>query len=217
MSKQTYHFAQYRTDHIARCIAERKSFTTYGNLSGNTNGFPGLWGWECDHPAWEARLREIALAPDVWQVEYVVYSYRTVVAVLVRDISARKFGQGDPEPLHWEVDYAASWHSTCTSRAVHSFLAAIDVEFSWHARQLGTISNIGQNHEHVHRVYRIGHEWAVAERLSDYQRRLLSGQEIGRPMRGPTRQALQRVGVLDESGWLTQFGLQVAAYCVGAR
>lgn len=197
MSKQTYHFAQYRTDH----------------------GFSGVWGWENHHPAWAARLREIALAPDVWQIEYVVYSYRTVVAVLVRDISARKFGQGDAEPLHWEVDYAASWHSNCTPRAVHSFLAAIDVPgyFSWHARQLGTISNIGENHEHVHRVYRIGHEWAVAERLSDYQRRVLSGTEIARPMRKPTERALQRVGVLDSSGWLTEFGLQVSAYCVGER
>lgn len=212
MSKTTTYFAQYRTDHIARCIAERKPFDTSGNLSGRDSGYSGLWGWESHHPAWAARLREIALAPDVWRVEYTVYSFRTIIAVLVRDISSATLDPDAPQPVYWLVDAAARHHSGYTSRAVSTFLGAIDAPgyMSWHARQLGTMSSLFP--DEIHRVHEIGRDWLVAQRLSPTQRRFLWADR-GLPIPAPTRKVLLRENLLDERGFLTDFGLNVAQWC----
>lgn len=212
MSKTTTYFAQYRTDHIARCIAERKPFTTYGNLSGRP--VDDDWeitpqAWESQHPAWSARLAEIKSDPYLIPV-YVVRSFRTIIAVLVRSHHAADLDEHEMPKHYWEFDAAARSHSNYTSRAVMSFEQAIGRWSSWHSDRLGNMTTLYP--EQVFSVREIGRDWLVAQRLSPTQRRFL-WSDRGLPIPAPTRKVLLRERLLDERGFLTDFGLNVAQWC----
>ena len=205
-------FAQYRADLVASAIRDGRDFDTSGNLSGSAHGFYAMWGWERMHPVWAARLVEL-LDQDrrgEIRIQYAVYSFRTVVAVLWTPFDAEGAALGS----RWAMDAAAHRYSVFTSKAVSSFERAVGL-VDWFYPRLPAFQNAA-----FRGVELVGKEWLAAEDLSAFQRKTLARlvhPEVGVPPvapRRPTRDALVRHGLLNDSGSVTDFGLAVSRYCV---
>lgn len=204
-------FPQYNTRKIAEAIAIRKSFTTTGNLSGESISNADqafLWGgWENQHPAWVLRVKEIEVTTPHMQAVYCVRSFGTCIAILYVDHSA-PFGG-----YVWEIDAAASTYSTFTSKAVHSFRQAIEADSyrDWRSTQLGTMRDV--HLPWVFPVNQVGMAWLEASRLTPTQREALV-QEPGTKVNRSTRGALVSRGLTNYNGDRSQRGYEVAVASV---
>lgn len=208
MPVQTYRFPQYHTGQIAKCIAERAPFETTGNLSGRPidgEYSMAMHGWERHHPEWASRLAEIER--DAYLVPlYVIKSFRTIVAVLVRDHHWDALDDNGHPVTRWEIDTAT--HSSYTSRAMDCFRVAIG---QWERPWSGLDNMTTLYPDQVFERREIGESWVLATRLSSSQRKALGW---GWPNMHPnTRRSLVRAGLIDERGCVTEIGMSVAKWC----
>lgn len=202
-------FATYDSGLIARHVSELREFRTYGNLSGRPDGFHGTYGREFVHPVWHEFLNSLfrpAGGKRVPEVLYSVYSYSTLIAVLIGE----RDHHGGIWRATWYYDAAASTHSTMTAKAVYSFLGAVGANGDGYYARHGSVKSLGLQ---VWPVRAIGEEWLIAQRLSPTQRAAL-GQNRGLPQRRATLAVLRREGLVDDRGFMTDLGAKVSRYCV---